>query len=304
MGGVRLPAPRVRAVHHRRDHRRHDHRRPSLAGPRRQPGHPRAGDRGGHPLRHRRGPALPRDHRLPALLRPRSGPDRRPEDLERRTRHLGCGRRRGGRRLPGRPPQAGPLPGPAGRRRPGSGRRPGHRPARQLVQPGAVRSPDHAAVGTGDRRAVPAERYEEFATFHPTFLYELVWNLGVAGVLVWADRKCEARARQGVRALRGALHRRPVLDRGAADRHRERDRRVPAEQLHVPDRLRGRAGLADLADQEPAGSRRPWSRDPTRPTPCPSSAGDVSPAESESADVEGPRAEVDEVAESEPEKSP
>ena len=31
--------------------------------------------------------------------------------------------------------------------------------------------------------------YEEFATFHPTFLYELVWNLGVAGVLVWADRK-------------------------------------------------------------------------------------------------------------------
>ena len=31
--------------------------------------------------------------------------------------------------------------------------------------------------------------YEEFATFHPTFLYELVWNLGVAGVLIWADRK-------------------------------------------------------------------------------------------------------------------
>ena len=26
-------------------------------------------------------------------------------------------------------------------------------------------------------------------TFHPTFLYELLWNLGVAAVLVWADRR-------------------------------------------------------------------------------------------------------------------
>ncbi len=26
-------------------------------------------------------------------------------------------------------------------------------------------------------------------TYHPTFLYELLWNLGVAAVLVWADRK-------------------------------------------------------------------------------------------------------------------
>ena len=31
--------------------------------------------------------------------------------------------------------------------------------------------------------------YEEYSTFHPTFLYELVWNLGVAGVLIWADRR-------------------------------------------------------------------------------------------------------------------
>ena len=31
--------------------------------------------------------------------------------------------------------------------------------------------------------------YEQYATFQPTFLYELVWNLGVAGVLIWADRK-------------------------------------------------------------------------------------------------------------------
>ena len=27
--------------------------------------------------------------------------------------------------------------------------------------------------------------YEAYATFHPTFLYELIWNLGLAGFLVW-----------------------------------------------------------------------------------------------------------------------
>lgn len=38
----------------------------------------------------------------------------------------------------------------------------------------------------------PAHRprgFEEFATFHPTFLYELVWNLLVAAVLLWSERR-------------------------------------------------------------------------------------------------------------------
>jgi len=38
----------------------------------------------------------------------------------------------------------------------------------------------------------PAHRvpgFEQFATFHPTFAYEAVWNLLVAAVLIWADRK-------------------------------------------------------------------------------------------------------------------
>ena len=37
-------------------------------------------------------------------------------------------------------------------------------------------------------RIDPAHRppgYEQFATFQPTFLYELIWNLGLAGVLIW-----------------------------------------------------------------------------------------------------------------------
>jgi prolipoprotein diacylglyceryl transferase len=37
-----------------------------------------------------------------------------------------------------------------------------------------------------DKRVVG---YENFATFHPTFLYESLWALGLAGVLIWADRR-------------------------------------------------------------------------------------------------------------------
>jgi len=32
-------------------------------------------------------------------------------------------------------------------------------------------------------------RFAEGTLFHPTFLYELVWNLAAAGVLVWLDRR-------------------------------------------------------------------------------------------------------------------
>jgi prolipoprotein diacylglyceryl transferase len=31
--------------------------------------------------------------------------------------------------------------------------------------------------------------YEEFATFHPTYLYEFGWNVAVAALVLWADRK-------------------------------------------------------------------------------------------------------------------
>jgi prolipoprotein diacylglyceryl transferase len=33
------------------------------------------------------------------------------------------------------------------------------------------------------------EGYVDAVTFHPTFLYEFVWNLGVAGLVIWADRR-------------------------------------------------------------------------------------------------------------------
>jgi prolipoprotein diacylglyceryl transferase len=31
--------------------------------------------------------------------------------------------------------------------------------------------------------------YSSFSTFHPTFLYEALWNLGVAGLVIWAERR-------------------------------------------------------------------------------------------------------------------
>jgi prolipoprotein diacylglyceryl transferase len=33
------------------------------------------------------------------------------------------------------------------------------------------------------------EGYEDQATFHPTFLYESLWNVGTAVLCIWADRK-------------------------------------------------------------------------------------------------------------------
>jgi prolipoprotein diacylglyceryl transferase len=46
--------------------------------------------------------------------------------------------------------------------------------------PWALEIPDVGARPTG---------YEQFVTFHPTFLYELLWNLGVAALVIWADRR-------------------------------------------------------------------------------------------------------------------
>ena len=72
-----------------------------------------------------------------------------------------------------------------GLRRAGAAGRTGDRAGRQLLQPGAVRQADDAAVGarrsparTG-RRASP--KYWQYATFQPTFLYEIIWNLIARG---------------------------------------------------------------------------------------------------------------------------
>jgi prolipoprotein diacylglyceryl transferase len=52
-------------------------------------------------------------------------------------------------------------------------------------------------------RIDPAHRpagYLQYATFHPTFLYELLWNLALAGTLIWLGRRRPIRA-PGIFAL-------------------------------------------------------------------------------------------------------
>ena len=75
-----------------------------------------------------------------------------------------------------------------GRRRAGPAGRAGDRPRRQLVEPGALRQPTDRAWGLEiDLENRPPE-FADSETFHPTFLYEGLWNLFAAGVLLLVDR--------------------------------------------------------------------------------------------------------------------
>ena len=52
--------------------------------------------------------------------------------------------------------------------------------------------------------------------YHPTFLYELLWNLGVAErVVLWADRRFRLGGGRAFALYLGALRGRALLDRGA-----------------------------------------------------------------------------------------
>src|SRR5262249_41966143 len=40
-----------------------------------------------------------------------------------------------------------------------------------------------------DHRGSIDAKYQTYSTFHPTFLYEFLWDVGGVGVLLWIDRK-------------------------------------------------------------------------------------------------------------------
>jgi len=46
-------------------------------------------------------------------------------------------------------------------------------------------------IDANHRGSIPEEfaSVEQFPTFHPTFLYEGIWNLALVGVILWVDRK-------------------------------------------------------------------------------------------------------------------
>jgi prolipoprotein diacylglyceryl transferase len=51
---------------------------------------------------------------------------------------------------------------------------------RPTTLPWALKIPDPSKRPPG---------YTQFETFHPTFLYECIWDLGTAGLVLWADRR-------------------------------------------------------------------------------------------------------------------
>ena len=65
--------------------------------------------------------------------------------------------------------------------------------------------------------------FTQYATFHPTFLYESLWCLLVFGTILFVERRVHVEARSGVRAVRRHVHLRPHLVRGAADRRCRRE---------------------------------------------------------------------------------
>ena len=96
-------------------------------------------------------------------------------------------------------------------------------------------------------------------TFHPTFLYEALWNLAGHRPAALPRPPLQARLRPGLRALRDDLHRRPRLDRVAAHRHhRAQQRARPAlGGVDVDHPVRGRGGV--LRGDRPAA---PTARHP------------------------------------------
>lgn len=259
------PDPRVRPVHRARRRRRRLDRRTPLARPRRRPGDGHRPRGLGRALRPRRRTSLPRRHRLADLLRLRraQAADRRPVHLGGRPRHLGRDRARRARRLDRLPPPRHLLHRSGRHPRPRRGRRPGHRPLGQLLQPGAFRRPHHPAVGAGDRAGPPGHRPRR-DHLPPDLPVRVAVGPGARRRADPGRPPLRPPPRPGVRAVRRGLHAGPLLDRGAAGRSRPRDPRPAAEPVdldrHLPVRRRVPAAVPQPdgggAGRRPRGGRR------------------------------------------------
>ena len=239
--------------------------------PRRRPGRHGRHRRLGGAVRHRRRPALPRDHRPRAVLRRRRQPARRasrsgtaasasgaPSRSARSGAWIGC-RRRGI-----------PLPAFADAIAPGIvSRRPSAGWATGSTT-SSTAAPTDAAVGAEDlrvgRRRTGAARQPDGSPgappvdFHPTFLYELLWDLLVALLVVWADRRFRLGHGRAFALYVAGYTRRPAVDRAAAHTtpavHVSSAR--PDQRLHR-DRLR-RGLVVPSGSAGAAGGPAPASR--------------------------------------------
>ena len=145
----------LRADAARRDRGRGRDHRDSLDAPRRRLGSHLPARRLGRRLRDRRRAALPRRDELGRAARRVVGSVR---DLEGRARRLGRDRPRSHRRGDRREALGRGRSEADGLRRAGASRRAGHRPLRQLVEPGALRQAHRSSVGPRDLAREPAHR--------------------------------------------------------------------------------------------------------------------------------------------------
>ncbi len=87
---------------------------------------------------------------------------------------------------------------------------------------GAWRSTNAATPpGVGSTSLNGVSTGELVAVVHPTFLYELLWNLLIFALLIWVDRRFKLGHGTVVRALCRRLLPWPVLDRADAQRRRD-----------------------------------------------------------------------------------
>ena len=138
--------------------------------------------------------------------------------------------------------------------------------------------PIDAALGAEDLARAPAGRATlQYATFQPTFLYEIIWNLALAGVPGLARPPPQDQAARAVRAVRRRLLGLPDLRGDAPDRLLQPHPRDAAELLDRVDAVPRRAGLvrADparggpLPDGPRADARVRARRSRARPTAPP-----------------------------------
>ncbi len=222
-------APHVRADAAGRDPRVHLADRQALgrAGRRMGARHPRR--RLGRRLRRDRSTALPRRHVVERGADAEVAGHLR--GLEGRPRRLGRHRARRDRRRDRRAPlgrERQPLHGCS---RAGAPARAGHRPDRQLVEPGAVRQADRRLLGAQDRRRAPARSVLRPRHLPPDL--PLRADLGLRRRRRPALRRAPLPdpAAGALRALRRLVHVRPLLRGAAADRPGPPHRRAAPERL-------------------------------------------------------------------------
>ena len=143
--------------------------------------------------------------------------------LGRRPRHLGRHRRRHPRRRLHRPPVGGECHGPAGRRGAGASRRAGIGRVGNWWNQELFGKPTSLPWGLEIDPVRRPDKYLFNETFHPTFLYEALWNLLAAGCCSFSTvASAFARRRSSPSTL--CSTRLSLLSRDAPDRSVARDR--------------------------------------------------------------------------------